>query len=501
MKQRIFILMLIIITFFSCVESGKGGIDIDPGSWDFGEIQEGAVVDKQITFTNNESRDVVVDIITTCDCVSVRPARINLKPGKSAPVRIILDSAGESGQEEKVLIIKADLKGFERKFYFINATILGGDEASSENTTGSTTEIKSEQEVREKLPEVAIDYYYYPSCAICRKFINTTLPALGKELNVSINLNNKDIGDPDVYKEYLPRLNRLGVQERAFPVLILGKKVLQGSDEIDSRLKDEIKIYLENKDTDQADEAVAQEDPDLAAKMAILPAISAGLLDGVNPCAFATLISLLTALALAGKRKKEILVIGVFFTLSVFTTYYLVGLGAFKVIQAASSFGIIALIIHWVLVGVLVVFAGLSVYDFYLIRVGRSKEMVMQLSDTFKKKIRNTIKERARSVTIVFSSISLGFLVSLFELGCTGQVYFPFITVYVLKIEKEAFGYILLLLYNLGFILPLIGVFAVTYSGISSQKITKLFQKHMSIIKLLLAVLFIALAVYMIVTK
>jgi cytochrome c biogenesis protein CcdA len=55
--------------------------------------------------------------------------------------------------------------------------------------------------------------------------------------------------------------------------------------------------------------------------------------------------------------------------------------------------------------------------------------------------------------------------------------------------------------YNLGFIIPLVIVFIVTYSGISSKKITKLFQKRMGVVKLLLAALFIALALYMVLTK
>jgi hypothetical protein len=468
-------------------------IDISPPSWNFGTLEPGTIVEQEVLFTNNAGKRVVIDVITTCDCVTVNREQLTLNPGESSTVRVFFDSEGEYGEEEKLLIIKADVEGFERKFYSITGTVLGGEEMAVEPTT--------EPGLDDGKPVVDMDYYYSPSCAQCRKFINSTIPELEKKLNIHINLNKKDIYDPEMYEEYIPRLSKLGEKERAIPILFLGNKVLQGGKEIDEKLEGEITAYLKNRGNDTPGATDTPGDTDLSDKMAILPAISAGLLDGINPCAFATLISLLTALALAGKRKNEILILGIFFTLSVFTTYFLVGLGVFKAIQAASSFGIVAIIIHWVLVGVLVVFAGLSLYDYYLIKVGRTKEMILQLPDSFKKRIQKTIKTRIRSATIVLSSISLGFLVSLFELGCTGQVYFPFITVYVLKIEQEAFGYILLLIYNLGFILPLVAVFGVTYSGISSKKITKLFQKHMSIVKLLLAVLFIALAIYMILSK
>ena len=71
----------------------------------------------------------------------------------------------------------------------------------------------------------------------------------------------------------------------------------------------------------------------------------------------------------------------------------------------------------------------------------------------------------------------------------------------MLKIKQSAFGYILLLIYNFCFILPLVGVFAVTYIGISSMALTKLLKKHMGLIKILLAALFIALALYMVFVK
>ncbi|MBN2535272.1 MAG: DUF1573 domain-containing protein [Spirochaetales bacterium] len=489
MKRQLLILMFFITCFFI-----YGQIDIIPGKWEFGQIQEGEILEKEVTFINNASTTVNIQIIPTCECVTSRPGEITLASGASASVLFIFNSINEPGEIERNFMIKADLEGFERLFYSITGTVI--------REQGNTTEQKdSGPDMKKDMSVVEMDYYYSPNCAVCQEFINSTVPGLEKELNISIILNKKDINNPDMYMEYIPRLESLGEKERAIPVLFIGNKALQGSDEIDKKLEGEILGYL--KDKGQGQEKVTDNTGtfNVSEKMAILPAIGAGLLDGINPCAFATLISLLAALALAGRRKKEILIIGVFFTFSVFATYYMVGLGAFSAIRAASSFPIVALIIHWVLVGVLAVFAGLSLWDYYLIRAGRSNEMVLQLPDTFKKKIQKTIKTRVRSAAIVVSSISLGFLVSLFELACTGQVYFPFITVYVLKIQQKAFGYILLLVYNLGFILPLVAVFAVTYSGISSKKLTKVFQKHMGTVKLLLAALFIALAFYMIVTR
>ena len=93
----------------------------------------------------------------------------------------------------------------------------------------------------------------------------------------------------------------------------------------------------------------------------------------------------------------------------------------------------------------------------------------------------------------------MGFFVSVFELGCTGQVYFPTIA-YMVQVKRQAVGYLLLGIYNLGFILPLIIVFVLTYKGVSSEKITGMFQRHMGKVKIGTAVLFLGLAVLTILT-
>jgi cytochrome c biogenesis protein CcdA len=83
--------------------------------------------------------------------------------------------------------------------------------------------------------------------------------------------------------------------------------------------------------------------------------------------------------------------------------------------------------------------------------------------------------------------------VSFFELACTGQVYFPTI-VYVLRVKGEGAALPYLLLYNLGFVVPLLSVFAVCYWGVSSTAVTAFFQRGAGYVKLALAVLFLGLA-------
>ncbi|MFR1320333.1 MAG: hypothetical protein ACLSCR_08670 [Akkermansia sp.] len=65
-----------------------------------------------------------------------------------------------------------------------------------------------------------------------------------------------------------------------------------------------------------------------------------GLIDGVNPCAFATLIFFLSYLQIARRSPRELLLTGGSFVLSVYLTYFAIGLAFHELIgqlQAWSS--------------------------------------------------------------------------------------------------------------------------------------------------------------------
>ncbi len=121
--------------------------------------------------------------------------------------------------------------------------------------------------------------------------------------------------------------------------------------------------------------------------------------------------------------------------------------------------------------------------------------MLLQLPSSFKKRIHASIRTRVRIAALAGSSLVLGFLVSMFEFACTGQVYLPLLG-YLARMHRQIDALGLLLLYNLCFILPLLVVFGASYLGVSSGRITTAFQTHMGKVKLGLAVVFLGLAVF-----
>ncbi len=187
------------------------------------------------------------------------------------------------------------------------------------------------------------------------------------------------------------------------------------------------------------------------------------------------------------------LLIGGLFTLAVFVTYFAVGLGLFAALRAAAAFPLVSRIIRWALVAVLAVFAALSARDAVLAARGRASDMALQLPGYLKRRIHASIRTRVRSTALAASALGLGVLVSVFEFACTGQVYLP--TLAYLSRLGDARAVPLLAVYNLGFIAPLVAVFAASWAGVTSHGLTAFFQRHLVAVKAALAVFFAGLAV------
>jgi cytochrome c biogenesis protein CcdA len=339
---------------------------------------------------------------------------------------------------------------------------------------------------------VTITYFYSPGCGPCEEFLAVEVPRLEEKTGLAISIDKKDLLNHEDFETFQRLALELDVEVTKFPVVMIGTVLLQGEKEIRSRLPRLVRS------TGRAGQGAALGSTDStgggrAIELRLIPVVLAGLLDGVNPCAFTTLIFLIAALTVAGRGRREILIIGLFFSLAVFVTYLLIGVGLLEALRLASTVTVISSIFNWVLICLLMIFAGISLYDWVLIRRGREREIVLQLPKAMKRRIHASVRTRAKSTLLIGSSLAMGFFVSVFELACTGQIYFPTIA-YLVKSDGGARNYLFLVLYNVGFIVPLLAVFAMTYTGVSSKRITAFFRQRMGVVKLATAVLFAGLA-------
>lgn len=221
----------------------------------------------------------------------------------------------------------------------------------------------------------------------------------------------------------------------------------------------------------------------------------AGLVDGLNPCAFATLIFFIAYLAAGGYKGRQVLTVGGAFTAGVFLAYLTVGLGLYKVLDLLGSALTIAGRWLYRLTALFCLVLGvLSFVDFLKARKGRIGEMTLRLPDRLKNRARAVVRQGQRMSAHVLGAFLTGLLVSLLELACTGQLYLPTIVFVTSVPALRARAVAYLLLYNLAFILPLGIVFALTYFGTTSLQLGVFLQKRAAAIKLGTALVFLALA-------
>ena len=458
-------------------------VQVEPPDWNFGTVEAGsAVLEQELVVRSRATQAATVSLISTCECLTVEPDSRELPAGGSASFRLRYDPREDRGAVEKYLILRTTLPELAKALYRVHGFVSSpGGSSAREASAGAVSTPGA--------GVLALDFYYAPGCRNCLRFLHRTLPALERRLALSLEVREHNILDPRVYEDYQQLLAARGEEERAFPALAVGGVLLQGEKAIRSGLEGTLRRLA-------AGENETQPAPGgrggLAAELAALPVLAAGLLDGVNPCAFTTLVFLLSALAVAGRSRREILSVGLCFSVAVFATYLGIGMGLLQAVRLAAGFPLVAAGLRWALVAALVILAGLSLYDYALVRAGRSREMLLQLPRAFKERIHRDIRSRVRASALAASSLALGFLVAVFELACTGQVYLPTL-VYLYRV-RPAGGLAYLLLYNLGFILPLLAVFALAYWGVASRLLASWVQRSLGAVKIALAVLFMGLA-------
>ena len=220
----------------------------------------------------------------------------------------------------------------------------------------------------------------------------------------------------------------------------------------------------------------------------------AGLIDGINPCAFATVMFLLSYLAWLGRTRRDILLAGLFFALGIFTPYYLIGVGAMHFSRELMALPVFR---HWAFeltaAGALA-FALISLVDAGKARAGKSAEMTLKLPRFARSRIHQTVRETTRP-GMVGGAFLAGAVCALLEAVCTGQIYLPTL-IYVAGISTmRSQALLYLLLYNLAFLVPLLVVICVVYCGLSSKTVARFAEARTATVKVGLGLTFLGLAV------
>ena len=186
--------------------------------------------------------------------------------------------------------------------------------------------------------------------------------------------------------------------------------------------------------------------------------LSLAVVDAVNPCAFAVLLLMLVSImAYNPGNRRSILYAGLAFITSVFVMYFLYGLVFIKFFQVIQALSVIK---FWLFRGLgiaAIVFGVLNIRDFIRYKPGGlGTEMPLLMRPKVKKIIYGITSTKGAFIT--------GLLVTVFLLPCTIGPYI--IAAGILSVFDMVENVPILLLYNLVFILPMLGIVGGVYLGL-----------------------------------
>ena len=226
---------------------------------------------------------------------------------------------------------------------------------------------------------------------------------------------------------------------------------------------------------------------------AVVPVIViSGLLDGINPCAFAVLFFFLAFLYMARRKtsentKQRILLVGSVYIISVYLTYLMIGLSIIKAITITPFPHLLAKIgaTLCILLGII------NIKDYFW--PGRWLSLKIPKSQW------KTIAKWIQKSTIP-SAFVVGLMVGLLEFPCTGGIYLAILGMLAYS-TTFAQGFIYLLIYNTAFVLPLIIILAVSSNKRFVEKMRTWQLSKEKPMRLIMGLIMISIGLFLLLTE
>ena len=360
-------------------------------------------------------------------------------------------------------------------FSITTTTPLHAQEDMVETLETTVVKVPKEKEITSSI------YLFYgtgcPHCAMVEEFFEKQdlfNKYQVKKLEIYFNKNNALLYNQLLTQRGIP------IQEQGVPTIVIGNKVIMGDKPIIDNFVTEADKFLQQ-NNHQSINKEEKTIPNQKLDLTLVAVIGASIVDAINPCAFAVLIILMTAILLAGSRKKA-LKAGLAFALSIFISYLLMGLGLYKALSISGISEVFYKTVGWL--ALILGFLNLKDYFWY------GKGFLMEVPIAWRPKLQNLIK----SITSPLGAFSIGFLVSLILLPCTSG---PYIVILGMLAQKTLTlkAVLYLILYNLIFISPMIIITLAVYKGFNPNKAEKIRQKHLKTLHLIAGLIMIIMGI------
>jgi len=340
----------------------------------------------------------------------------------------------------------------------------------------------------------ALYFFINQNCPHCQRVDKFFL-----ENNIYNDYEIKAIAASDYYN--LDYLNSffdafsVSKEKRGWPVVIFADKMLLG----DQPIIDNFKIEIEKADASefpdpQKIKALGRAAPILGESkennFSLGFLLSTAFLDALNPCSLAVMVFLLAIFIFFRNGKKPHL-LGFFFTLAVFSSYFLLGIGNFGIKNPFK--------ISWffsILMGFLAIFCGLLSLLGFLSREKRMASFFPSLAGlriTWESPRLDLLRRVGHWIIFIF----LGFGGSFLLYPCADRPYIDLVSVLS---QKNTLAIFLeqLFLYNLIFILPLLTLSTLLFFLVRSGKTEIFLKKNLMLVDFIIGIVLIFIGIYFI---
>jgi cytochrome c biogenesis protein CcdA len=220
--------------------------------------------------------------------------------------------------------------------------------------------------------------------------------------------------------------------------------------------------------------------------------LTSGLVDGLNPCAFAVLAYFVGVVSLQRSR-QDVLKISAAYVLSVYLVYFAIGLGLMHLIQAGGFIQILARILGALIAAIGIASIATSIRSTTRFSLRMPTRLFLPIANRF------SISWIQKSATM--AALLFGGMVAAIEFPCTGAIYTAIVG--ILSTQKMNWIFLSYLLgYNVMFIMPLVILllFLCNVANFPSLKNTIAKRKHfvMRLIRLVMGLVMLGLGIILV---
>lgn len=315
-------------------------------------------------------------------------------------------------------------------------------------------------------------FFYEHGCPECTR-INVFLQKRIKP-HYPVEIKEYEIHEPgnanllmDLARTYQAK----DIFEKGTPAVFIGDQSFQGSSRaVQRKIEEGVRAAVRKKAVSPLSRVQGVNQKVKVINRITLPAVlSSAAVDSINPCACAVLVLLLgTILSSSGRKRRTVLGGGFAFTAACFISYFLMGFGLFAAIQVTGIQRYI-----YIAVAILAILIGIwnmkeSFWQGQRLRIGVPKSWQPKL------------KRITSNIISVPGAFFMGLLISLFLLPCTSGPYVVIIGM-LSHVATRAQAVLLLILYNIIFILPFIIITLAIGSGLTTTARIEMWrQKNLS---------------------